>query len=43
MAKKPAKRSKKKSPRDLKARKNVKGGLMATRMTIRGPIGFTQT
>jgi hypothetical protein len=41
MAKKPAKRSKKKARRDLKARKDVKGGLMATRMRIRGPIGIS--
>jgi hypothetical protein len=43
MARKPAKRSKKKAPRDLKARKDVKGGLMATRLRIRGPIGITGT
>jgi hypothetical protein len=40
MAKKPARR-RKKAPKDLKARKDVKGGLMATRMRIRGPIGFS--
>jgi hypothetical protein len=41
MAKKPAKRRKK--PKDLKARKDVKGGLMATRLTVRGPIGISDT
>jgi hypothetical protein len=42
MAKKPARRTKK-APRDLKARKDVKGGLLPTRMQIRGPIGITNT
>ena len=40
MAKKPAKRSKK-APKDLKARKDVKGGLMRTRLASRRPIGIT--
>jgi hypothetical protein len=45
MAKKSAKRSKtkKKAPKDLTARKSVKGGLMATRMRTKQPIGFTAT
>ena len=41
MAKKSAKRSKKKAPRDLKARKDVKGGLMSTRLGTRRPIGIS--
>lgn len=40
MAKKPAKRSKK-APRDLKARKDVKGGLMSTRLGAKRPLGIT--
>ena len=42
MAKKPARR-RKRATKDLKARKDVKGGLMSTRMKIRGPIGITST
>jgi hypothetical protein len=45
MAKKPAKRSKqskkKASPKDLKARKDVKGGMISTRLGIRRPLGIS--
>ena len=40
--KKPAKR-KKASAKDLKARKDVRGGLAATRIMARRPLGFTTT
>jgi hypothetical protein len=42
MAKKPAKRSKKKARvKDLKARKDVKGGLISTRFTLGRPLGIS--
>ena len=42
MAKKSAKRSKKKaSPKDLKARKDVKGGMISTRLGTRRPLGIS--
>lgn len=45
MAKKKAKSSKRRktSVKDLKARKDVKGGLMSTRMGIRRPLGITDS
>ena len=44
MAKKKATtRRKAKSPRDLAPRKGVKGGRIASRLGIRGPIGISST
>jgi hypothetical protein len=39
--KKPAKRSKKKASKDLATRKDVRGGMMTTRMRTKQPIGIT--
>jgi hypothetical protein len=36
-------RGKAKKPRDMASRKSVKGGFIARRLGIRGPLGVTQT
>ena len=43
MAKKATTRRKAKSPRDLAPRKGVKGGRIASRLGIRGPLGISST